>query len=129
MNDTDWYGPDMATFGDRLAAAREAAGQTQAQLAKQLGVKEKTVASWENDTSEPRANRISMLAGLVNVSVMWLLNGEGEGLDAPADGSDIPEDVQAALVEMRTIQSNLIKQAHRLGVLEKKIRKSVLENA
>ena len=34
----DWFGPDAATFGDRVAGAREAAGMTQAQLARRLGV-------------------------------------------------------------------------------------------
>ena len=27
--ESDWYGPDMATFGDRLAAAREHAAMSQ----------------------------------------------------------------------------------------------------
>ena len=64
MNDeNDWYGPESATFGDRLAGAREAAGMTQAELARRLGVKKATIADWENDLSEPRANRLSMMAG------------------------------------------------------------------
>jgi len=76
---TDWYGADTATFGDRVAAAREAAGMTQKQLAKRLGVKLPTVRGWEEDLSEPRANKLSMMAGLLNVSIVWLLTGEGEG--------------------------------------------------
>ena len=86
MNDeNDWYGADAATFGDRLAGAREAAGMTQSQLARRLGVKKATIAAWENDLSEPRANRLSMMAGMINVSIMWLLTGEGEGMEAPVD--------------------------------------------
>ena len=30
----NWYAEEAATFGDRLAGAREASGMTQAQLAK-----------------------------------------------------------------------------------------------
>ena len=68
MNDTtDWYGPDAATFGDRIAAAREAAGMGQEKLARRLGVKLKTLHGWENDLAEPRANKLQMLAGLLNV--------------------------------------------------------------
>ena len=55
--DIDWYGPEAATFGDRVAAAREQAGMTQAALAKRLGVRLPTLRAWEDDRSEPRANR------------------------------------------------------------------------
>ena len=82
-DEIDWYGPEAATFGDRVAAAREQTGMTQAMLAKRLGVRLATLRGWEEDLSEPRANRLSMLAGLLNVSMMWLINGEGEGVDAP----------------------------------------------
>ena len=34
----DWYASDVATFGDRVAAARENADMTQAALAKRLGI-------------------------------------------------------------------------------------------
>ena len=71
--ESDWYGPDMATFGDRLAAAREHAAMSQSDMAKRLGVKVSTLRKWEQDLSEPRANRLSMMAGLLNVSIMWLL--------------------------------------------------------
>jgi len=68
QDDSDWFGPESATFGDRVAGAREAAGMTQAQLARRLGIKKTTLSGWEQDLSEPRANRLSMMAGLVNVS-------------------------------------------------------------
>ncbi|MGR3393393.1 helix-turn-helix domain-containing protein, partial [Sagittula sp.] len=48
MQDTDWYGPDVATLGDRLAAAREAQGMSQETLAKNLGVKLNTLEKWED---------------------------------------------------------------------------------
>ena len=41
----DWYAEDAATFGDRLAAARETAGLSQAELAERLGVKTNTITS------------------------------------------------------------------------------------
>ena len=56
----NWYGPETATFGDRLAAARDSTGMSQAQLAKRLGIKPGTLRAWENNLSEPRANRLSM---------------------------------------------------------------------
>lgn len=119
---TDWYGPDAATFGDRLAAARDAAGMSQKQLSKRLGVKLSTLNAWENDLSEPRANRLSMLAGILNVSIIWLLTGEGEGLSAPEDETTIPPEVNDLLVEIRDLKTQITASADRLGRLEKKLR-------
>ena len=75
-----WYGEDVATFGDRLAAARHYAGLEQGEFARRLGVKLATARGWEDDLNEPRANKLQMMAGLLNVSVVWLLTGEGEGV-------------------------------------------------
>ena len=82
-DDQGWYGPQSATFGDRVAAAREQSGMTQKELARRIGVRASTVRKWEEDLAEPRANRLSMMAGMLNVSMMWLINGEGVGMDAP----------------------------------------------
>lgn len=43
----DWFSEEIATFGDRLAGAREALGVSQEDMARRLGVKLKTVVSWE----------------------------------------------------------------------------------
>ncbi len=120
--ESDWYGPDMATFGDRVAAAREQTGMTQSEMAKRLGVKVSTLRNWEQDLSEPRANRLSMMAGLLNVSIMWLLNAEGEGISGPDDGSDIAPDIQETLNEIRDMKTVMKTSAERLARLEKKLR-------
>lgn len=69
---------DNDTLGQRIARAREAAGLTGAQLARRLGVKTATIAAWESTRSEPRANRLTMLAGFLGVSPTWLLHGLGD---------------------------------------------------
>lgn len=126
MNDEiDWYGPDAATFGDRVSAAREQAGLSQAELARRLGVRQSTLRGWEDDHSEPRANRLSMLAGLLNVSMMWLINGEGEGIGAPEDRQSMPEDINDILTEMRSLRTDLLKRAENLGRLEKRLRRAL----
>ncbi|WP_116598740.1 helix-turn-helix domain-containing protein [Primorskyibacter marinus] len=124
MTDTNdaWYGPDRATFGDRVAAAREAANMTQKDLAKRLGIKLSTLESWEADTSEPRANRLSMMAGLLNVSMMWLLNGDGEGVDAPEDETEMPEGLGEILADIREARETFRKSAAHMGRLEKRLR-------
>lgn len=120
--DTDWFGPDAATFGDRVAAARDAAGMTQAVLARRLGVRVATLRAWENDMAEPRANRLSILAGLLNVSMMWLINGEGEGLDGPEDAGVMAGDAADLLAEMRSLRVELSQSAKHVAHLEKRLR-------
>jgi len=122
----DWYSEERATFGDRLAAAREAADLSQKNLAKRLGVKAKTMAAWENDISEPRANRLQMLAGLLNVSLMWLLNGEGDGVAPPGEDVPLSKDARAILLEMRELKGDIDATANGLARLEKHL-KRVLE--
>ncbi|SMH35209.1 helix-turn-helix domain-containing protein [Maritimibacter sp. HL-12] len=119
----DWFSDEHATFGDRLAAAREAASLSQKDLAKRLGVKSKTVAAWENDLSEPRANRLQMLAGLLNVSLMWLLNGNGEGVDPPGVEPALTHDARRVLLEMRELRGDIDEAANRLARLEKNLKK------
>lgn len=71
-------GPESDTLGGRIWRARDALDMSVTQLARRLGVKTETIAAWESDRSEPRANRLTMLAGVLGVSPAWLLSGIGE---------------------------------------------------
>ncbi len=123
MSAEDWYGPDAATFGDRLAAAREYAQMNQAQLARRLGIKASTLRSWEQDLSEPRANHLSIMAGVLNVSMMWLMNGDGEGLEAPStDNTEVDGDIFALLRDLRDLRVTISQSSEQLGRLEKRLR-------
>lgn len=124
-----WYDPDATTFGDRVAGAREQAGMSQADLAKRLGVKLKTLKAWEDDLSEPRANKLSMMAGMLNVSLLWLLSGEGPGPDGPEEAQELSHDVTELLMEIRDIRAQLALSADRLGRLEKSLRAKLKEEA
>jgi len=96
---------------------------SQKALAKRLGVGLKTVDAWENDTSEPRANKLQMLSGVLNVSIPWLLTGEGEGLDPQV--TRMPNDIREALEELRLLRSEMLRSAERIGLVEKRL-KSIL---
>ncbi len=120
--ETDWFGPETATFGDRVAGAREHAGMTQSQLARRLGIKKATMVAWEDDLSEPRANKLSMMAGLLNVSIMWLLTGEGDGMPTPTDETGPTPDFSEILAELRAIRADMRANAERTARLEKKLR-------
>jgi HTH-type transcriptional regulator, cell division transcriptional repressor len=118
----DWYGPDTATFGDRVAAARETAGMSQPDMARRLGVKLSTIRGWEDDLSEPRANKLSMMAGLLNVSLVWLLTGRGDGVAPPVDEAPVSPDITGVLTEIRDLRVQIAGAADRLGRLEKTLR-------
>lgn len=118
--DVNWYSNDAATFGDRVVAAREALSLSEEDLARRLGIKLKTLRNWEQDVAEPRANKLQMLSGVLNVSMRWLLTGEGDGLDAP--GGDVPEDILGLLTELRQVKSQMSQAAERLGVIEKRLK-------
>lgn len=80
--ETEFDTPDTDTLGGRILRAREAHAITTAQLARRIGVKSATIAAWESDRSEPRANRLTMLAGVLGVSPAWLLHGVGSAPEA-----------------------------------------------
>lgn len=117
-----WFSEETATFGDRLVAAREAAGLAPEELARRLGVKIKTLSAWEADLNEPRANKLQMLAGLLNVSLIWLLSGEGEGVSGPEVDDSIPVEIDDLLLELRAVKAQMSAQAAVLARLEKRLR-------
>lgn len=123
--DNGWYSEEAATFGDRLAAAREDAGLRQNELAKRLGVKTSTLVDWENDLKEPRANRLSMLSGMLGISLTWLLTGKGDGVDVPQEEVVVDQDTLAILTEIRALRAQITANADTLAQLEKRLRKSL----
>ncbi|GAA6162612.1 helix-turn-helix transcriptional regulator [Pelagimonas sp. KU-00592-HH] len=122
-NDTAYYAEEAATLGDRVVAAREATGMTQKDLARQLGVKLKTVQGWEDDRTEPRANKAQMMSGVLGVSLTWLLSGEGEGVAEPAETQELGTDLSAALNDIRKLKAELSQSVRQLGALEKRLRR------
>lgn len=86
------------TFGDRLRKARRAAGLSQAELAKLLGVGTSRLSGWESDASRPRdiiavARQVEAATGipadwLVGLSTAWTfalgLQAEPEAIGAAA---------------------------------------------
>lgn len=107
--------PDSDTMGGRLSRARDSAGLTVAELARRLGVKSSTIQAWESDRSQPRANRLAMLAGVLNVSLSWLLHGIGA---SPSDESrsDLIQAVSTNLQRLQRLHeetANIITQIER----------------
>ena len=127
IDKADWYSAEAATFGDRLAGAREAAHLTQEALARRLGVKVLTIRNWEDDHSEPRANKLQMLSGMLNVSMGWLLTGEGEGIESPVEATN--GDVLKALADLSRMRAQTMALSQDMGHLEKRLRSLMKEAA
>lgn len=69
---------DGDTLGGRITRARDLAALSLEDAASRIGVTDETLAEWESDRSEPRANKVMTLAGILGVSPAWLISGAGE---------------------------------------------------
>lgn len=116
-----WYDGGATTLGDRIAGAREGAGLSRQALAQSLGVRAATVAAWEEDRAEPRANRLQMAAGVMNVTVGWLLTGNGDGPAGLAGGAATGQDERSALAELGRLRAELTGIVGRLAALEARL--------
>ncbi|PLS23379.1 hypothetical protein C0U40_04430 [Amylibacter cionae] len=110
-----------ASFGGRLQAAREAKGLTVQGLSEKLGVQPETIEQWESDEDSPRSNRISMLAGLLNVSIIWLITGESNGTSNIEDSYDRPVAINDALGEIAQLKETLAGALEKLEQLETRL--------
>ncbi len=108
------YEDGIATLGDRIEAAREALEMTRGDLAERLGVKKSTIKKWENDQSEPRSNRLYMLAGVLNCNVMWLLNGEGDAPLQASEGSNIDAKRSHLKAELADLSRSILRISDRI---------------
>lgn len=63
----------IASFGDRLASLRKAAGYTQVELAAEMGITQRMVAYYEAPNAQPPAHLLPQLAQTLGVSVDVLL--------------------------------------------------------
>jgi len=68
-------GIDMKSFGDRLRAARVAAGMTQEQLGFALGVTKSSVSAWENERETPGFRLLPSLRTALGASLDELVCG------------------------------------------------------
>lgn len=119
--ENDYFAEGNATFGDRIEAGRLGLGLGQEEFARKLGVKLKTVRGWEENLNEPRSNKLQMMAGLMNVSIMWLLTAEGEGPTEPVEDDQVNEDMRDILIDLRKTRAEMVAMAERVGALEKRL--------
>lgn len=89
-------------IGARLKEARDAAGLTQSELAKLVGVKGKqAISNWEHDLTRPNMETLELLAQHLNISVMdfYCAPQKDSAVFIGADGEGISLDPDDPLVE------------------------------
>ena len=69
----------MKGFGKNLKAERTAAGLSQMEMARLLGVKQQQVSQWECDKVEPTLYNIAMILQILEIHFEDLM----EGVDLP----------------------------------------------
>ena len=108
------------TLGGRISMAREATGLSVADVVKRLGVRANTYEAWEADRSEPRANKLVALAGILNVSPPYLLSGLGKQPPQPthlnrqitqlqAQVEQLEQSLKTATASLRQIKKTVTK--------------------
>lgn len=65
-------------FAQKLKKAREDTGFTQREVAKQLNLKQATLASYEIGRTQPDVETLGKLADFYGVSIDWLFGTKGE---------------------------------------------------
>lgn len=120
MFGNDHADPCDETLGGRVSLARDAKALSMEDAAQRLGVLASSWRAWECDRDVPRANRLTMMAGVLGVSPIWLLTGLGEGpvrrrhdnhpenLSRAIDG--ISNDIEALNERVRRIAEYLAKE-------------------
>lgn len=89
------------TVGSRIKQAREAKGMSQDTLAKAVGVSRPAVSQWEDESAQPRNNKIPRIAAVLDVTPQWLTLGPaGEGLKAMPVKGEIAAGVWREAVEL-----------------------------
>lgn len=94
------------TLGHRIRSRRRQLGLSAAALARRAGVTRDTLSAWEGGQSEPRANKLLTLAGILGTNVGWLLEGDGGCGPAPTSGSEVAA-LREQLAQARGLVDNL----------------------
>jgi HTH-type transcriptional regulator, cell division transcriptional repressor len=109
--------PDMDTIGGRISRARDTAGLSVEEVAWRLGVKIATVNAWESDRTLPGSHRLNKMAGMLNVSISWLLHGVGT---APVE-HDRQRTVDNVTLQLEKLKLLHLETGQLIGQIQKEL--------
>jgi transcriptional regulator with XRE-family HTH domain len=72
---------DLPGIGERLRQAREAAGLSQGQVARLMGLHRPAVTEIENETRKVSAGEVTQFAEIYHVSVEWVVGDKTKAND------------------------------------------------
>ena len=110
------------TLGGRLFQARETAGMTVSQVIHRLGVRKATYLAWEADRSEPRANKLVALAGILNVSPTYLLSGLGRATPQATKHKLVIDELRLEIEQLEQTLKAANKMLSRIKSLAKRVK-------
>lgn len=110
------------TLGGRVFQAREAAGFTVSQVINRLGVRKATYLAWEADRSEPRANKLVALAGILNVAPTYLLSGLGQAAAQPLKHQQIIDELRIEIEQLELTLKAANKMLSRIKSQAKRVK-------
>lgn len=102
-------------YGQRLNAARVAAGLTQSQLAAQVGLSRSSVANIEGGRQAPMAEQVIQHAEVLGIDPHWLLTGRGP--DQPARLAAGPGLARRLIQRLPDVTADLRRIANNLDAL------------
>ncbi len=76
----------MTNVGDRIQIVADQLGSVP-KLAAEAGIKATTIYGWIKGPGEPRASDIEAIAKATGANIDWLVTGNGEGGELPADSA------------------------------------------
>jgi transcriptional regulator with XRE-family HTH domain len=97
------------SLGERIAKTRQDVGLSAADLAKRMGVKKDTVEKWEAGRVEPRPNKLMQLAGILEVSLLWLMTGKAAEEESRAYGFDRVDSLKRKLERAQSLQGEVLR--------------------
>ena len=105
---------NMPAIANRLRLAREQAGLSQGQVAKQLGMHRPTISEIEAGRRRVSADELATFARPYDVSTTWLMDEQSEMSDADQDRIQLaarklahlkPEDLDRLLDVIKTLRT------------------------